>query len=89
MNKNKFDKDKIVEHFYNLSQNFRNDKLTIKQVEEVMARDAMHFSLMLDKGLLNKTDFNSVLEIMTNFEDAIEQIALLKEDLNKRSNGTV
>lgn len=68
------DMNKIVEHYIKLSQNLREDKVTVEELNEIMARDQQAYLSMFNRNLLQRNEYESILVLLNEFEDLFVEI---------------
>ena len=71
--------NKITNHYFKLLRNLKEGKISVEQLNDSVERDVQGFKSMLNKNLINKPEFDSMLIVINEFEDMFEEIINQKE----------
>ena len=78
---------RVVNHYLNLSQALRDNKITIEELNQTVIRDQQAFLVMKNKALITLIEYESLLQTVNEFEDLFETI--IDNKVEFKSNGSM
>lgn len=69
-----FNLNKVVSHYMSVCNKLRDNIIDQDQLQEIVERDCQNYIQLKNKSLITEQEFQSILNIVNEFEDIFEEI---------------